>query len=198
MAVAFIVYESNVVAGVIVDVRKSDSHQLEAEVTMNTIETGEKISDHVILRPRRLSVMFEQVNTNEGLARATEVWSQFRSLWLNRGANPLNPAIPQLLEVYTEHEIYENMVIARVNALHVAPFKGALQFTVEFVQINSVSFEYVAVPESQLPTDSEVTNKKASSEVIKGLLEVLNVDASDLTVSAGNAGLSNSVFSFLK
>ncbi|HBG77250.1 MAG TPA: hypothetical protein DDW84_00160 [Phycisphaerales bacterium] len=141
-----------------VDVRKSDSHNLSSEVTMNTIENGAKISDHIFNNPCQLSVVFHQVNTWFGKARARDVWTQFEKLHKDR----------KLVSVFTEHKIYTNMAVQNVSALHTAPFKGALQFSVNFVQVNSVQLEYVEVPESQLKVDEQGTNKTASSEIDAG------------------------------
>ena len=57
-----------------VDVHKSDNHILSSEVSEHTLEAGSVVSDHVISKPRQLSIIFEQVNTKDGLARAVRVW----------------------------------------------------------------------------------------------------------------------------
>ena len=134
-------YYPNMIDEVVVDVIESSSHNLSAEATENTLETGSKISEHVILKPRTLSVRFAQMNATGGVERATSVWGQFKDLWQNR----------TLLNIITEHDVYDNMIIEGLSALEVAPFKGALQCTLSLKQINFVNLQYVLVPEGQLP-----------------------------------------------
>jgi hypothetical protein len=155
---------------VMVDVRESDSHELSSEITENTLETGSKISDHTIQKPRRLTVVFNQTNTGDGNTRARNVWDKLKYIWENRSP----------LTVLTFHENYFNMQIENLIGLHSAPFKGAMKFTLALKQINSVSLQYVAIPESQLLKDDKSTNKAASTEVPAGTLSTKPVPESYL------------------
>lgn len=134
-------YYPNQISDIAVDVILSNSHILSADVTQNTLETGSKISEHVVLQPRILSISFQQTNVSGGAERARSVWGQFKHLYENR----------ELITVVTEHEIYENMIISNLTGLESAPFKGALSCTLTLTQINFVNLQYVLVPESQLP-----------------------------------------------
>jgi hypothetical protein len=150
-----VLYANSLIAGIAVDVRISDNHVIESEITQNTIESGAIVSDHIIHRPRKLSILFQQVNSKDGLARAISVWQQFRDLWRQR----------QLLSIQTLHETYDNMAIQNVSGLHTVPYLGALQCSLQLVQVNFVTFQYVQVTASQLGQD---VAKTASSPIDQG------------------------------
>jgi hypothetical protein len=140
-----------------VDVHKSDNHILSSEVTDHTLEAGSIVSDHVISKPRQLSILFEQVNTKDGLSRAIRIWQEIKNVERAR----------KLITAITEHDIYNHMIFENVNALQAAPMKGALQFSTTLKQINSVQLMVVKTPASQLAQDG--TNKTASSEISRGV-----------------------------
>jgi hypothetical protein len=151
---------------VYVDVRKSDAHNLASEVALNPIENGAKVSDHIFQHPRQLSIVFEISNSWFGKSRAMDLWNQFNKLWKER----------KIVEVVTVHEIYTDMTPVHVSALHTTPFKGALQFSVLFVKIDTVVLEYVQVPESQLKSD---VSKEASSEINAGSQNASTISEQD-------------------
>jgi hypothetical protein len=130
----------NMIDDIPVDVILSNSHIMSADVTKNTLENGVKISEHVVLEPRILSVSFQQTNVSGGAERARNVWGQFKQIYEDR----------DYITVITEHEIYENMIISNMTGLESAPFKGALSCTLTLTQINFVNLQYVQVPESNL------------------------------------------------
>lgn len=146
---------------VVVDVRISDNHIISSDIAQNTLEDGSKISDHIVMHPRQLTVVFSQVNSFEGSSRAKNVWQTLLYAWKKR----------ELLTVATEHETYENMAIQSITALHTEPFKGALQFSMSLLQINSVSLSYVPVPASLLEQDAQSTNKTAASPIKGGTVQ---------------------------
>ena len=148
---------------IVVDVHKSDNHILSSEVTEHTLEAGSVVSDHVISKPRQLSIIFEQVNTKDGLARAIRVWQEIKNVERAR----------KLVTAVTEHDIYEHMVFDNVSALQSAPMRGALQFSTSLKQINSVQLAVVKVPASILMTDG--TAWTASSEIKAGTARAIDI-----------------------
>jgi hypothetical protein len=125
------------------DVIKSVGHNISAEVTANTLENGTKVCDHVVLQPNEITVIWEQTNTNGGADRAREVYQNLEFHYLQR----------DLFRLLTEHASYDNMVIKSLSGLEQGPNKGALQCAITLVQINFVTLNFVAVPESRVDTD---------------------------------------------
>ncbi len=164
-----------------VDVHKSDNHILSSEVTDHTLESGAVVSDHVISKPRQLSIIFEQVNTKDGLARAIKVWQEIRNVERAR----------MLVTAVTEHDTYNHMVFDNVSALQTAPMKGALQFSASLKAINSVQLAVVKIPESILAKDG--TSKKASSEISAGVSGAVKVIDWKTILSPGPDGLEENI-----
>ena len=163
-----------------VDVHKSDNHILSSEVSEHTLEAGSMVSDHVISKPRQLSILFEQVNTKDGLSRAIRVWQEIKNVERAR----------MLVTAVTEHDVYQHMVFDNVTALQSAPMKGALQFSTSLKQINSVQLAVVKVPASILATDG--TDKEASSEIAAGVQAAVELP------SSASAGVENVLLEALR
>lgn len=121
------------VAGVRVSVLLSEGHNLTATPTKLALESGAQVTDHVIINPDDVSVTFAMTNTGGGSDAARDVFETFRTMMVER----------QLLELTTEHRIYENMVIIGIAPLHQAPYKGALNVTLRLQQITFVQLESV-------------------------------------------------------
>lgn len=136
------------------NVRVKENHELDARVTVNTIENGEVITDHVILLPKKLTLEFEQTNAFDGKQKAIDAWTELKIMWEDR--------IP--FNVLTYHDSYPNMVIEKVGAIHEAPNKGSLRFSVTLKQINIVSLKIISTSVSDTAvgaskeTEGGVTN----------------------------------------
>jgi hypothetical protein len=148
--------------GVTLAVRVAENHELEAQLTQQTIESGATISDHVILRPRMITLAYDQPNGFGGEAAALKAWEQVKTFWTGR----------QVVSVITEHDYYTNMIIERAQLKHDAPYRGAAAFTFSLRQVNFATLSYVPVPSSQLSGDvsqtasSQVTGGSAQPEVL--------------------------------
>lgn len=121
------------VAGVRVSVLISEAHNYTATATKLALESGAQVTDHVIINPDDVTVTFAMTNTNGGGDVARDVLETFRGMMTKR----------DLLELTTEHRIYENMVIIGIAPLHQAPYKGALNVTLRLQQISFVRLESV-------------------------------------------------------
>ena len=127
------------------NVRVSENHRLESEVTQQPLESGAPVTDHVVLKPRTLTLIYEQTNVDaygggSGAELAQAAWAKCLGYWTTR----------QPLFVQTFHDSYSNMIIESLTGLHQAPMKGALTFTMQLKQITFVHLQYVSVPASQL------------------------------------------------
>lgn len=121
------------VAGVEVSVLISESHNLTSNATKLSLESGAQVTDHVIVDPDQVSVVFAMANVGSGADAARDVFETFKKMRDDR----------ELVELTTEHHVYENMVIVSVAPLHQAPYKGALNCTINLQQINFVQLESV-------------------------------------------------------
>lgn len=125
--------KGTLVAGVRVSVLISEGHNLTANPTKLALESGAQVTDHVIINPDDVSVTFAMTNTSGGSDAARDVLETFRKMMVGR----------ELLELTTEHHIYENMVIIGIAPLHQAPYKGALNVTLRLQQVSFVRLESV-------------------------------------------------------
>lgn len=128
------------VAGVEVSVVTSESHTLAATATKQSIESGAVVTDHVIITPASVSVVYEVSNTGDGPAVAKDVFETFKNMLEKR----------ELIEVITEHYAYDNMVLVSLTPLHSAPYRGRLQCTATLQRVNQVKIQVVGRTPKQL------------------------------------------------
>jgi len=172
------------IAGVKVTVLEGEDHEMVSQMTEQVIESGSVINDHVILKPKRVTVMVEQCNvmfgqestftgksrteletmgktwTNEAYFEILSVYRKLESMWRSKS----------LVNLYTFHEFYDNVILTNLSGIHRAPYKGTIKFTAVFTQANFIKSDYTRIP------DGEMRNKSQSKEVISGTIpaEVMN------------------------
>jgi hypothetical protein len=149
------------------NVRLSESHQRRAMVSRQTLESGAKVSDHIALDPKSVTLIYEQTNEANGKKTAQEAWEALNKLYQAR----------QPFDLVTEHELYSDMVIESLTGLHQAPMKGAMQFTIVFQQINFAKLSYVKVPASML---ARGVQKSASTKIMGGHVEAKFLTADEV------------------
>ena len=145
------------VAGVEVSVLLSEAHSFTASVSGFSLESGAQVSDHVIVNPNEVSIVFSITNAGGGHETARDVLETFKRMRDQR----------QLLELITEHYVYENMVLTSVSPMHQAPYKGALNFSIKLQQINFVPLELVG-REAQNLQPNTPTSKTATGPINAG------------------------------
>ena len=125
-----------------VDVALEVNHTREAQVTEFPVEAGGVITDHAILRPKRLSIsglvtdtpLADGVGSLLGSARSSATFGILEALWEAR-----NPFI-----VYAPRQLYLSMLIER---LYVPESKeGSLRFQCDMVEIVTVFAQNVTIP----------------------------------------------------
>lgn len=150
------------IAGVEVSVRYSESHTLNASATRQTLESGAKVSDHVIIEPYSVSVSFEVTNTGDGPAAAKDVFETFKRMLEQR----------ERVELITEHHIYDNMVLTGLGPVHEAPFKGRLKCTANLVQVKQAALEISGrIPQILSSSLNGIIQKTAAAAVSGGAQE---------------------------
>ena len=142
------------VAGVEVSVLISEAHQLAAQPTKNAIESGALMSDHVIIQPYAVSIVYEASNAGNGAMVAKDVFETFKNMLEAR----------ELLELITEHYAYDNMVLTSVSPLHAAPYKGRLQCTATLERVNQIKIETTG----RNPKSLKGTASKTGSAQVNG------------------------------
>ena len=141
------------VAGIEVSVMLSESHTLNAQATKQALESGTQVSDHIIIDPDTVAIVYEVSNAGDGPMVARDVFETFKKMRDKR----------ELFELITEHYVYDNMALINLTPLHAAPFKGRLQCTATFQRINQVKLQVVGREAKKVPA-----KKGASAEVNAG------------------------------
>ncbi len=166
----------SIVAGVEVSVLVSETHKLSATATSLALESGARVSDHVIVNPAEVSVSFAMSNAGGGTDTARDVFETFKKMLEER----------TLLELITEHHAYDNMVITSLDPEHKAPHKGALSITLNLKQISFVNLQTVGrEPDRLEPGD---TAKTMSGPVNAGQQQAAALSASTARRLADAAG----------
>ena len=161
------------VAGVEVSVLLSEAHSFTATVSNLSLESGAQVCDHVIVNPDDVSIVFSMTNTGGGQETARDVLETFKRMRDER----------QLLELITEHYVYENMVLTSVSPMHQAPYKGALNFSIKLQQVNFVQLESVGREEGNLNPGTP-SSRTATGPVNAGQQEAGPVNSGSLLASA--------------
>lgn len=147
--------------GVLADVRLGEFHTSEAEVTDYAVEGGGRVGDHVVLLPDTLEIHIQMSNYDlPGMPllglRATTLFQTMKAAKNSR----------ERFEVLTNHELYSDMVLTRIQGDHSAPYRGRLDMVLGFKKVDPVQLSFSELPESSLaPGD---TAKTASSPVNGG------------------------------
>lgn len=116
---------------IIPDVKKSETHGYQSNVTQMALEDGSIVAEHIIQQPISISVQFEETNnTLRGwMIENKSTFDKLVDIWKNK----------TVCQVITEHKIYDNMVVQNMPIQHRAPYKGALSITCEFTQLSFAS-----------------------------------------------------------
>jgi hypothetical protein len=163
-----------------VTTRTNETHRLTAELTEQVLEDGSVVSEHIILRPRALSVEYEQPNSFDGTTLAWQAWTAAKAMWRNR----------KVLRVMTAHELYNNMVIEQVSAIHEAPHLGRLTFSIHLKQVYFASINAVVLP-GFLAGPVQAT---ASSPVNAGIQKGVSTDEATTPNASAAFNAFNQVF----
>lgn len=141
------------------DVKVSESHRFMSNITEQTMEDGSVVAEHVIPQPANVTLQIEETNNTLG-ARLSggffgpqQTFDKLVQLWEN--------SVP--LTITTQHKQYTNMVIANMPILHRAPYRNALQISIDLKQLRFVKLQTVAYKGK-----TEGINKAASAAVSAG------------------------------
>lgn len=142
-----------------IDARLRERHSMPSRVTQFPVEGGGTISDHIYNEPEKLSV--------EGFVSDTPVVSIFSllssgplpSLFQQPNLSLAGAALDQLeglraartpMTVVTGLRRYTDMAIENIDVPREAATGKALQFTIDFVRIRTVSVETTTIPREKI------------------------------------------------
>ena len=162
-----------VVAEIAIDVKKSETHTLNATPTNFAVESGATVSDHIVLNPEKVEISFEISNKDfEGFSygiRAATIYQIMRQRLQSRSLNT----------VVTRHHLYTDMALIDLPVENTGPFNGRLIGKMVFQKINRPKLKVVEVPESNLPEGD--IQKTASSTVESGRKATTNLNDAENT-----------------
>lgn len=168
------------------DANLEEVHEWKVDATLNPVEEGSPITDHIIQQPDKLRVrgmisdaplnMSANVSGIVGqggtLVRTQPVFDLLRDMMKAR----------ETVTVYTKHQIYLDMVIANVIIPRAAGLGESLEFIIDFINIRLVATQTVSVPEGISASKSDKPTKalgnKTDPQKDAGKKQPVTVDAS--------------------
>ena len=145
------------VAGIPVNVITQEQYIYQADITTNPIESGAKLTDHVIINPLKVSINFEVVNFPD--MDQKYVFGLLETMLKNR----------QTTTLLTKHKQLENMIMTGFQPTNSLPNWGGFRARAEFQQIGLVSIEAQKIKATK-PNDATKKNvsKQAEKATNKG------------------------------
>ena len=141
------------------DVKVSESHRFQSNVTEQTMEDGIAVHEHVIPQQQQVTLQREETNNTTGSRLIggsfgpQQTFDKLVELWEN--------SVP--LTITTQHKQYTEMVIANMPMVHRAPYRNALQINIDLRKLNFAKLETVSYKGK-----TAGTTKSASKEVAGG------------------------------
>lgn len=163
----------SLVAGVPVTVRESESHAYTSTPTELALESGAVVTDHVIVKPETCTVSFAVTNAGEGRSQAKDAFAALVDMVQSR----------RLVELVTEHAVYNNMICTSVSPIHQAPYKGALTCSATFQKVYFVEL----ISAGRAPSQLRGTSKKTAA----GQTQAGKVEAQPVQKTAARKVLGN-------
>ena len=117
------------VAGIPVNVITQEQYIYQADITTNPIESGAKLTDHVIINPLKVSINFEVVNFPD--MDQKYVFGLLETMFKNR----------QTTTLLTRHKQLENMIMTGFQPTNSLPNWGGFRARAEFQQIGLVTVQ---------------------------------------------------------
>jgi hypothetical protein len=140
----------NLYGNIELDATLDESHEWQAEATMNPVETGAPVTDHVIEMSDRLRIT--GVVTDAPIYTSANLQGIFNTTPLETRTQPVFDFLYRLIKlrepmtVYTKYKNYDNMILVSVSIPRSAAQGEAIEFNAEFVNIRKVATQVVDVP----------------------------------------------------
>lgn len=128
-----------------------ESHDWQADATINPVEEGSPVTDHIIEQPDKLKIRGFVSETP--LVASESVRGAKSTPWAESITQPVFDLLRELIKkrelitVYTKYRIYDDMVLTNLTIPRSAATGEAIEFTAEFVHIRKVATQTVDVPD---------------------------------------------------
>ena len=157
----------------------SERHRRESDATKNPVESGARISDHIIHMPEELELVGLITNSPIQLfdfSAPDRVQLAFDALMELRDSKTL-------VSVVTSLKLYQDMAIIDVDIPRDATTGDAIMVTIAFQKIDKVQNRTVAIQKANLPAENKVPRVKdqAAPAASTGKKEAVAASASDTT-----------------
>lgn len=132
-----------------------ESHDWQADATMNPVEEGSPVTDHIIEQPDKLKI--RGFISETPLVASESVRGANSTPWAESLTQPVFDLLHDLIKaretvtVYTKYRIYDDMVLTNLTIPRSAATGEAIEFTAEFVHIRKVATQMVDVPKGINP-----------------------------------------------
>lgn len=174
---ALLLQKGTKIAGIQVSVKKGEQHDFSAQVTQIPLESGETLSDHMIIAPEKVIVNFECVNTD--LTPPATTFARFRKMLHDR----------EIIELVTEHRTYPAMVLTGFSASHTTPFKGAFTGTLTFEEVNEVELTTIGRASSKVNRSKAGASGAVQAKERGQVNELNKADEENSTLLGNLAGM---------
>jgi hypothetical protein len=168
----------HVFSNISANVLEGEEHSRVAQMTEQVCENGRVISDHIILKPRQVVIRIEQSNAipdGDGKAAAIKVYNHLESLWKARTP----------FDIDTTHASLKNMVVTNLSAIHKAPLKWTLKFTVTLTQVNFANTRFTEIPERRMANKAQAPEQKTGMSSATTLMPTNNAEFQQYLASYG-------------
>jgi len=152
------------IAQIEVDVSVSETHETDCDVTENPVESGANVTDHVFVKPARLTVEGLVSDTPiKLLGNVTSLFDDNRSRKTYEELLALQAA-REPIDVITGLKQYSNMILKTLTVPRSADTGKALRFTAVFQEVRLVESASIAIQVS----DSQFQKKSSLGKVAAG------------------------------
>lgn len=156
-----------IIGTLVIEATISENHEATCTVTDQPIETGARISDHIILDPERVTIEGFVSDTPINATTGFNSQATFDQLYALRAAR-------ELLVVVTGYKVYTDMAITRISVPRTSRTGQAINFTVELKKINRVGSLTIQLFEDVLSEIDGVVDQ-ASSRLNLGRFVPVNI-----------------------
>lgn len=163
----------------VIEATLSENHEATCTVTDQPIETGARISDHIILDPERVTIQGFVSDTPLSSSSGFNSQATFDELYAIREAR-------QLVTAVTGYKVYTDMAITRISVPRDQTTGQAIRFTVELKKVNRVGSLTIQLFEDVLSEVNGVVDQ-ASSRLNLGRFTPVDLTSNLPNLSAATA-----------
>lgn len=173
------------IGGIELDAVINETHTSEVEVTSNPVELGADITDHSIIKPKRIQITAQVSDTPLGLAALGQIVDNVTGLFGSSTSENITrstaaySAIIQLqesrepIDIQTKLKLYSNMIITNVSVTQDKDTSRIVLMNISAQEVRIVKTKVVKLEASDLSGSAKI---QASSAEVKGKVETVIPD----------------------